>query len=62
VPDLHQAIRILERKRLQQHGMHDAENGSIGTDAQGHDEYCNRSESWTLEQMSCGEFQVLKEK
>jgi hypothetical protein len=38
VPDLYELIGVAEGEGLQQDGVNDAEDGGVGSDAEGHDE------------------------
>ena len=60
VPDLDEAIGVLERQWAQKNGVDDAEDGGIRTDAQGEDQYRGNRETWSLEQNAHGVFDVSK--
>ena len=48
VPDLHDAIGVAEGKGLEQDGVNDAEDGGVGSDAEGHDEDGDEGEAWAF--------------
>ena len=50
MPELDEAIGIVEGQGLQQDGVNHAEDGGIGTDTEGHDEYGNQGEAGALKQ------------
>src|SRR5262249_44738351 len=56
----YQPIRLFDRQRPQQHGVHDAEERSVRADPQGQREYSDDGESLMFEQHSHAVAQVLK--
>src|SRR5271154_2473923 len=50
--DSNQTIGIAVRQRMQQHGIHDAENCGVGSHAESQSQNRNRGETWILAQQS----------
>src|SRR5208282_5984738 len=50
--DSYQTIRVAVGQRMLQHGIHDAENGRVGSHAQSQSQNRNRGETWILAQQS----------
>src|SRR5262249_40202918 len=57
---LHDALALRVRQRAQQHGVHDAEDGRAGPDAQRQRNDRNQGEAWLTQQHSRAVAQVLK--
>jgi hypothetical protein len=53
--------RVFVRQRPQYYGIHDAENGSVRTDAQRQRERGNSREAWIFSQHAGREAQILEE-
>ncbi len=56
-----QAVRLRERKGLQEEGLENREHGRAGADAQGQREKGHRGESWRAQQPSKGLPEILME-
>src|SRR5260370_21702401 len=50
--DSYQTIGIAVGQRAQQHGIHDAENGRVGSHSESQSQNRNRGETWILAQQS----------
>src|ERR1700683_219802 len=50
--DSYQTIGVAVGQRMQQHGIHDAENGRVGSHAESQSQNRNRGETWILAQQS----------
>src|SRR5277367_3008520 len=59
-PGPYEARRIFERERAQQDGVHDAEDGGVGADAEGKSEDGDGREAGRFRERADGIFQVLQ--
>ena len=61
VPDLHDAVGIAKGERLEQDLVNDAEDGGVGSDAEGHDDGGHEGEAGIFPEQPKSEAKVLQE-
>jgi hypothetical protein len=58
VPDLNEASGIAKREWPEEHGVHDAEDGGVGSDAQGQYDYGGCGEARVFQQNTEAVFEI----
>ena len=61
MPDLHDAVDVAEGERLEEDLVDDAEDGGVGSDAEGHDDGCDQGEAGVFDKQSESESKILQE-